>query len=234
MNHCTVIRELSETDRPYEKCIAHGTQALSDAELLAVILRSGVRGASCVDLAREILALQTGEDGLHGMLRLSLPQLMQIKGVGKVKAVQIRAIAELSKRIAMQSRRKKLVFDNPMTIADYYMEELRHEQKEKLLCVMLDTKNHFLGDTVLTVGTVNSSLVSIRELFLEALKFHAVHIILLHNHPSGDPRPSKEDILVTKKIHQAGELIGVTLLDHIIIGDNCYEALFRNGQPREK
>ena len=221
----TRMKEMPKDQRPYEKCLRYGAAMLSDTELLAVILRTGSAGCSCLDLASEVLKASKLEEGLLGIHHLSLQDLQSIKGVGKVKAVQIKCIGELSKRIASESTRQKLTFDNPNTIADYYMELLRHEEQEKIICMMLDTKNHFLGDVVLTIGTVNSSLLSPRELFLEAQKFHAVHIILLHNHPSGDATPSKEDIQITARIKRAGELLGITLLDHIVIGDHCYTSI---------
>ena len=143
--------------------------------------------------------------------------------------MQIKCIAELSKRMAAASAGKKLDFRDPESIASYYMELLRHEEQERLICAMLDTKNHFLGDVTVTIGTVNTSLISPRELFLEALAFHAVHLILIHNHPSGDAAPSREDITVTKRIARAGELLGITLLDHIIIGDRQYVSLLKEG-----
>lgn len=229
MNTNLQMKALPKEERPYEKCLKYGPWKLSDAELLAVILRSGSSGSSCIDLAHEVLKLSKMEEGLLGIHHVSLQELQQIKGVGKVKAVQIKCIGELSKRIAAMDFKTKLRFEDPETIADYYMELLRHEEQEKMICMMLDTKNQFLGDVVLTVGTVNSSLVSPRELFLQALQFHAVHIILVHNHPSGDATPSKEDLLVTRRICHAGELIGIRLLDHIVIGDHCFTSLVKQG-----
>lgn len=233
MNKNLRIKELPEEERPYEKCMEYGPDKLSDAELLAVILRSGAHGSSCVDLAKEVMTISKTEEGLLGIHHVSMQELQEIKGVGKVKAVQIKCIGELSKRIASRSSRIKLDFRSPETIADYYMELLRHEEREKMICMMLDTRNRLLGEVVLSVGTVNSSLVSPRELFLQALQFHAVHIILVHNHPSGDVTPSREDLLVTHRIYQTGELIGIHLLDHIIIGDHCFQSLFERGVPKE-
>lgn len=233
MNKSNTIRELPESERPYEKCLKYGPGKLSDAELLAVILRSGASGTSCVDLAQEVLKLSKTDEGLLGIHHVSMQELQTIRGVGKVKAAQIKCIGELSKRIASMSKKMKLDFKDPGSIAAYYMETLRHEEQEKMLCMMLDTRNHLIGEEVLTVGTVNSSLVSPRELFLKALQFHAVYIILVHNHPSGDASPSKEDILITRRIHQAGALIGISLLDHIIVGDQCYCSLFEQGVPKE-
>ena len=150
---------------------------------------------------------------------------MNIKGIGKAKAVQIRCICELSKRIAKKNSRIKLDFSSSQSVAQYYMDDLRSLSKEQLLLVMLDSKCCLIRDAVVSIGTVNSSLVSPREIFIEALKYRAVFIIMLHNHPSGDPSPSTNDLMVTERIKKTGDIIGIHLLDHIIIGDNLYVSL---------
>lgn len=218
-----IMKERPVSERPYEKCLSKGPQSLSDAELLAVILRTGVRGSSSLELAYQILSLtNTSGSTLAGIHHLSGRELMKIKGIGKVKAIQILAIAELSNRITSASARESLVFHQPDTIAAYYMEQLRHKEQEVLISMMLDTKNQLLGESELFRGTVNASIISPREVFLDALRQQAVHIILIHNHPSGDPTPSREDVLITERIRQAGELLGIHLLDHIVIGDHQY------------
>ena len=160
---------------------------------------------------------------------LSLTQLQEIKGIGEVKAIQIKCIGELSRRIAKSASKSALRFQEPGTIADYYMEDMRHLEQETLVCMMLDTRNHLLGETELSRGTVNASLISPREIYLEAMSYHAVYIILVHNHPSGDPLPSEEDIRITRRVCQAGEILGISLLDHIIIGDLTYCSLRQEG-----
>ena len=160
--------------------------------------------------------------GLAGLIHVSLQDLMRIHGIGQVKAVQLKCIGELSRRIARTAARPQLVMNDPSSIAAYYMEQLRHEEQELVLCMMSDVKGHFLGDKVLTRGTVTGSLVTPREIYLEALRYHAVSLILIHNHPSGDPTPSQEDMEITARIYQAGELLGIHLLDHIVIGDQRY------------
>lgn len=224
-----MIKNMPPQMRPYEKFKLLGAERLQDEELLAIILRSGTKGRSSISLAKELLNLPKGQKGLLGLQHLSLAELMEVPGIGEVKAVQIKCIGELSKRIARSSSGLSLQFDRPETIAEYYMEELRHQEQECLICMMLDTKNHFLGDVQISKGTVNSSLVSPREIFLSALSYHAVYIILIHNHPSGNPEPSKQDILVTQRIQAAGEMLGITLLDHIIIGDLTYCSLHQEG-----
>ena len=215
---------LPEEDRPYEKCIRYGVQALTNRELLAVILRSGTQGLNSLELAQEILQyMETSSyTGLTGLLHISVQDLMEIHGIGQVKAVQLKCIGELSKRIARTAARPQMVMNNPSSVASYYMEELRHEEQEVVICMMSDVKGHFLGDKVLTRGTATGSLVTPREIYMEALRRHAVSLILVHNHPSGDPTPSPDDMQITARIYQAGELLGIHLLDHIIIGDQKY------------
>ena len=219
------ILSLPPEERPYEKCLEQGCQALSDAELLAVIIRTGAGGDTSVDLARRVLDLGGRQGNLAGLCGLSVQELTSVKGIGRVKAIQIQCIAELSRRMAKSRARDGLCFHDPASIADFYMEDLRHEEREQCRVMMLNTRSMLLAEKQLSVGTVNASLISAREIFLEALKCQAVYIILIHNHPSGDPHPSREDILLTKRVWEAGELIGISLLDHIIIGDRSYVSL---------
>ena len=163
--------------------------------------------------------------GLLGLSSITIPELLKIRGVGKVKAVQIKCICELSRRTAKQSASAKLKFTEPEAIAAYYMQDLRLLEKEHMILVLLDSKCRKIADTVLSVGTVNASLVTPREVFAEALKYNAVSVVLLHNHPSGDAAPSHNDIAVTDRIVQAGKILGVQVIDHIIIGDNTYTSL---------
>ena len=167
--------------------------------------------------------------GLMGLMHVSVQDLMKIHGIGQVKAVQLKCIGELSKRIATATAKKGLSFRHPASIADYYMEQLRHEEQELLICMMLDTKNHLLGDEMIFKGTVNSSLANPREIFLSAVSYHAVGILLVHNHPSGDCTPSQADVDFTQRVKEAGELLGIPLLDHIIIGDCKYLSFREQG-----
>ncbi len=221
MNHLTV-KELPITERPYEKCERYGTKMLSDAELLAVIIRTGSKNIRAVELAQKVLNLSEDNKGILGLNYFTIKELMGIKGIGKVKAIQLQCIAELTNRMAKASLNKKIGLSTPKIIADYYMQEMRHFTNEEIKLVILDTKNNLLKDMIISKGTINSSIISPREIFVEAIKYGAVYIVLIHNHPSGDPTPSKEDIIATKRIRDAGAIIGVTLIDHIIIGDNQY------------
>lgn len=229
MEHIT-MKHLPREERPYEKFCRMGPDGLSDAELLAVIIRTGSREENSLGLAQKILALNYPNEGILGLLHHSLPELMQIKGVGKVKAIQLLCIGELSKRIWKKAAlRENLFFRDPESIASYYQEALRHQEQEQLNAMFLNTKQMLIKDMMITKGTVNASLISPREVFLEALRHHAVHLILVHNHPSGDPSPSQEDVLITERMSQAGKLIGIYLIDHIIIGDTTYVSLRERG-----
>lgn len=211
-----------KNERPYDKCVELGANALSNAELLAVLLRTGTKGKSALDLANLLLSAECGEDGLLNIHSLSLDKLKKIKGIGTVKAVQILCLSELAKRLAKTNAKERMIFNRPSTIAQYYMEDMRHQKEEHINLLMLNTKSKLLGSKQLSKGTVNSAVITPREIFIEALEKKAASVILLHNHPSGDPTPSENDFLLTKRVKEAGKLIGVELLDHIIIGDNCY------------
>lgn len=213
-------KQLPESERPYEKCLAKGAEFLSDAELLAVIIRTGTNGHTSVEVAKQILEAKSGS--LLAVHQMSLAELRQIPGIGKVKAIQLKCVAELSKRIAMSSRVHDVVLQSARSVASYYMERLRHEEREHVLLCMFDTRCRLIRDTVISVGTATASLVSPREIFLKALEYHAVHIILVHNHPSGDIQPSRQDIQITRQLLEGGRILGIALSDHIIIGDNQY------------
>ena len=224
-----MIRELSEQDKPYEKCQALGAGALTDAELLAVLIRTGTEGSSSIELAHQILKLNGNEEKLQNLYHATIPQLTRIRGVGRVKATQLVCLCELARRLSRAPLGEKLVFRNAKIIAEHYMEDVRHLDQEELRRIFLNSKCHFIGDRVITRGTVNSSLISPREVFIEALKSRAVNLVLMHNHPSGDPTPSMSDVEVTKSIRQAGELLGIHLTDHIIIGDQCFYSFKERG-----
>ena len=213
-------RELPVSERPYEKCLLAGPQALSDAELLAVILKSGSREMNVVSLAQHIL--QSDDKNLLNLYHMSVEELMQFPGIGKIKAIQLKCVAELSRRIARTDRMERVCLSDARSVAAYYMEQL--------LISMFDSKCHLIGDTVIATGSVSSVLGSPREIFLCLLEKKAVYFILLHNHPSGDPAPSKEDLALTQRLKMCGDLMDVVLSDHIIIGDNRYYSFRENKQ----
>ncbi len=226
--HLTV-KELPLTEQPYEKCEHYGAASLSDAELLAVIIRSGSTKHRAIDVAHRVLTNDKRDQGIVSLYQYTMNELMKIHGIGKVKAIQLLCLAEISKRMAKASYGMKIRFSSPETIANYYMEQMRHLKVEQAVLLFLDTKCQLIRDMELSKGSVNSSITAPREIYLNALKYGAVYIILLHNHPSGDPMPSKEDIITTKRIREAGLLIGIQLMDHIIIGDNMYISLKEQG-----
>ncbi len=220
----SVMQEL-----PYEKFRKHGASSLSDAELLAIIIRTGTQSSSALDIAKQIMERFCKDRQLNFLHHVTLKELMEIEGIGEVKAVKIKCIAELSARMAKQHARQALSFQSPVTIADYYMEEMRHEEVEKILLLLLDNKLRLMEEILLSKGTVNASLLSPREVFRYALRNGACKIVLLHNHPSGSCAPSRQDIEITHKIAQAGELMDIPLIDHLIIGDGCYTSLKERG-----
>lgn len=208
---------------PYEKFQRFGPEHLTESELLAIILRTGTKDCSAVEIANEVLSLaKYPREGLLGLYDLSLEELLKIKGIGMVKAVKLKCLGELSLRMSMARAKEGLLFQNAKTVADYYMEQLRHKTTECVMLLCLDTKGKLIKELQLSSGSVRMSLISPREVFLAALQWKAVNIILLHNHPSGDPRPSRADREVTQDIRELGEKMEIPLLDHIIIGDNKY------------
>jgi DNA repair protein RadC len=222
------LQDMPEQDRPYEKCLRYGPEILQDEELLAVILRTGTVGCSVLDTARGILNRARGTRGLLAIHQLSVKELQEIPGVGQVKAIQIRCLSELCKRLSGLQLQEGESMNSPEYIAGCYMERLRHEKQETIYLLLLDKKNHLLGEQCISRGTVDASVITPREIMIEALKWQAVNLILLHNHPSGNPSPSREDILLTERIRQSAEMIGLHVVDHIVIGDQTYYSFAEN------
>ena len=221
IKHLT-MKELPITERPYEKCEKNGAGALSDAELLAIVLKSGAQGDKVMDVAAQLLNLNASCPGLEGVMRLDMTDFQKVRGIGRVKSVQLAAVCELARRMTRIRFSENFVFGTPQSIADYYMAYMCHLKHEEVHVMMLDSKQHMISECLLTKGTVNASLITPREIFVQALKAEAVGVVLVHNHPSGDPTPSQEDMEITARIYQAGELLGIHLLDHIVIGDQRY------------
>ncbi|MCI8798257.1 DNA repair protein RadC [Acetatifactor muris] len=212
------IREL-----PYERFLRFGAENLTEAELLAIIIRTGTKNKSALQLAEEVLQLaRYPKEGLLGLYDVTVNQLQGISGIGEVKAVKLKCLAELSMRMSMARAREGLSFSSSGQVAAYFMEMLRHRDTECVVLVCLDAKGQMICERKLSEGSVNMSLISPREIFLAALECRAVNILLVHNHPSGDPTPSSADREITCNVKEAGDSMGIPLLDHIVIGDNRY------------
>lgn len=228
MNQNRTMKQLPESERPYEKCEKYGPGSLSDSELLAAVLQSGRQGMTALEVALELLS-SFGNSGLVGIARAQTTELMEIPGIGKVKALQIRCIGELARRISRQQTEEDVLLTDPASVAGYFMEEMRHLEQEVVIAAFFNTRGKLLRWSQITRGTVNSSLVSPREIFMEALRSRAVYLILLHNHPSGDPEPRREDLALTQRVKQAGDILQIPLYDHIIIGDQIYISFHERG-----
>lgn len=214
------IKDISPENRPRERLKQLGVEALSNAELLAVILQKGTPKENVIDMSNRLLA----KHSIDKLSECSITELKDIPGIGDAKAMQIMALFELSKRIKGGSIAEKVV-NNSEDIAKYYMEKLKGKKKEYFIAVFLDSKNKIIKDEVISVGTLNASLVHPREVFKEAIKNSANAIILVHNHPSGDCEPSFEDVEITEKVKQAGKTVGINVIDHIIVGNEKWNRL---------
>ncbi|GGD54586.1 RadC family protein [Paenibacillus nasutitermitis] len=221
-----VLKDVPNEDRPRERLMTVGAEALSHAELLAILLRTGTRSESAVLLASRILK-ECGS--LYGLVDMSIDELTAIRGIGPAKAVQLRAGIELGRRLARSQQNETFTIRKPSDAANFMMEELRYLKKEHFVCLFLNTKNHVIHHETLSVGTLNASLVHPREVFRAAIKCSSASIICMHNHPSGDPTPSPEDITLTRRLVEAGELVGIDVLDHLVIGDNRFISLKEQG-----
>ena len=221
------IKDLPNSERPYEKLELYGEKTLSNAELLAIILKTGTKNETSIDLAQKILKLNedSKDNELSFLKNISIEEFMQIRGIGKVKAIQLKAICELSIRMNKPSNYRKIQIKKPEDIAKILFAEFREETKEIVKLVMLDNKNKILKIINVAVGGNSFANFSISETLGETLKVKAPKIILIHNHPSGSSKPSKEDINMTVKLYKAATIIGVELLDHIVIGNMEYTSI---------
>jgi DNA repair protein RadC len=215
------IRELPEDERPREKLQRNGVVTLTNPELIAILLRTGTRRESSLDLAMRVI--QRGGPGIRFLADLTFEEYCELPGIGPAKACQVMAALELGKRLRRDMNQHKPVkMDSPKKIAEYLMDELMYLKKEKFVVVFLDTKNQIINYEVVSVGTLNASIVHPREVFNLAVKKSANAIVLVHNHPSGNCDPSREDLSVTERIRDCGDLLGISVLDHVIIGAGKY------------
>lgn len=226
VEYTPMIRDIAEAERPRERLQMVGAMGVSTAELLAIILRIGNRGESVVRLAERLLS-QFGS--LPGLARATVPELTTVKGVGEAKAVQIKAALELGRRLLSAAPEERPRVSSPGDAANLLMSEMMYLEQEHLRLILLDTRNRVLSMPSLYVGSLNTSMVRIGEMFRDAIRQNAAAIIVVHNHPSGDPSPSPEDVNVTRQLVQAGKLLDVDVLDHIIIGRQRYVSLKERG-----
>jgi DNA repair protein RadC len=220
------IREIPNNERPRERLRDYGPEALSDAELLAILLRVGVTGVNVVQLSQQLL-VEYG--GWRGLQRASFHDLQQRHGMGEAKSAQLKAALEIGRRLAMLGVEDRVQITSPDDVAALLQVEMAHLDQEHLRAVCLDMKGRVLKIQTIYVGSLNSSQVRIGEIFKEAIKLNSASIIVVHNHPSGDPTPSPEDIHVTQEIIAAGQLLDVELLDHLVIGHGRYISLRKQG-----
>lgn len=221
-----MLRDYAEEERPRERLMKVGAKAVSTAELLAIIMRTGVGGENVVRLAERLLF--TFRD-LPGIARASISELTQVKGIGPAKAVEIKAAFEVGRRLMMAAPQEKLKVTSPHDAANLLMSEMSLLEQEHLRVVLLDTRNNVLQMPTIYVGSLNSSVVRVGEIFKIAIKENAAAMIVAHNHPSGDPSPSAEDVHVTRQIVKAGQILNIEVLDHIVIGQQRFVSLKERG-----
>ena len=221
------IKELPELERPYEKLEWYGEKALSNAELLAIIIKTGSKQETSVQLAQKILNLNdTQTEGINFLRNITIEELMKMNGVGKVKAIQLKAVGELANRMTMPVSVKKITIKEPLDLAKIMMEELRFQKREIAKIVILNNKNEIIKIKDIAVGGTNFANMTMKDILEEPIKTGAPKIILVHNHPSGDATPSEQDIIFTNQLYDATALLGIQLIDHLVIGNQTYTSIF--------
>ena len=224
----TRMKELPSFERPYEKLEMYGEDSLTNSELLAIIIKTGTKEETALDLARKVLAMkqQASDNNMRFLQDLSLQEFMKIKGIGKVKAIQLKAVFEIAKRISRPMYDTKIFIKSTEDVAALLRQEMQLEKREIAKILILNNKNVLLKMKDIAFGGTNFAMITPKDVLLDAIKMQAQKVILVHNHPSGDPTPSKGDIVATQRILQAASLMGIELLDHVVIGDNKYESVF--------
>jgi len=215
-----IIRELPTEERPREKLISLGSSVVSNAELLAILIGTGTKDRSALDLAGALLAAE--EDGLGNLAGSTPEEICRISGMGIAKACRIIAAFELGRRLATRPLPGKVLITSPESIADLFMEEMRYYRKEFFQVLLLNSKGEIISIEKSSIGDLSSTIVHPREIFSGAVRRSAAAVVFVHNHPSGNPEPSSEDQEVTLRLIEAGKILGIRVLDHIIIGDGIY------------
>ena len=221
------MKELPISERPYEKLEIYGANSLSNAELLAIIIKTGTKEESSVTIAQKILNLnEDRKNNLKFLQDISINELTKIKGIGKIKAIQLKAVSELTKRMSRPITNNKIKITCPQDVANLLIDELKNEKRELVKVLILNSKNIIIKILDVSYGSSNLAIVTPKDILAEVIKMEAPKIILVHNHPSGDPLPSKADMAFTDRLIEASKLLGVELLDHIVIGQDSYESIF--------
>ena len=223
------IKQMPRDLRPDERALLFGTEALNDAELLAIILRTGTAGKSSLEIASEILAIDKGKDGLGNVAMVTYSDLCKIKGLGKVKALQVASVCELGRRISSGRTERTLLMDSPGKAAAYVMESTRYLDHEEAYVLLTDTHNRLIRSVQIAQGSLDAAVVSPREIMKAALSYNASGFILVHNHPSGRTDPSGEDLRFCRQLKEASSLMNVRFHDSIIIGDGEYLSMKEQG-----
>ena len=221
------IKELPETERPYEKLELYGEKNLSNAELLGIIIKTGTKNSTSIDIARQILKLNDSLDSndLNFLRFLSIEEMAKINGIGRVKAIQLKAVCELANRMNQPLNYKKIKIKEPNDVVRILMNQMQYEKVEIVKVLLLDTKCNIIKIRDIAIGGKNFVSIGMKEILSESVKIGSPKIILVHNHPSGNSAPSKQDYEVTFKLNQAAKLLGIELLDHIVIGKNEYTSI---------
>ena len=227
------MKELPSSERPYEKLEMYGADKLSNSELLAIIIKTGTREENSIEVAKRILNLRKQENDLRFLQEISMEEYKKIKGIGKVKALQLMAVGELAKRMAKPIEITNIKIKQPKDVADLLMQELRYEKREIAKLIILNNKCIVQKIVDISTGGTNYAVIEPKHVLVEAIKMEAPKIILVHNHPSGDPTPSQADYRATDRIYEAADIMGIELLDHIIIGDNQFESVLKRKEEEK-
>lgn len=225
-NYQLRIHDMPDDEKPRERLQQYGASALSNAELLAILLRTGTKGENVINMSTRLLVKH---GGLSGLSKAKFSELAAIKGLGPAKACQLKAALELARRLMIASPEERPQITSPEDAANFFMLEMSLLNQEQLRLILLDTKNRVVATPMIYQGNVNTSVIRIGEVFQDAIRENAPAIILVHNHPSGDPTPSPEDVHVTERIIEAGQVLDIDILDHIIIGNQRFVSLKEQG-----
>lgn len=230
------IKDLPLSERPYEKLEMYGAKSLSNSELLGIIIKTGSKNESSVELAKKVLKLAQDKqkDELRFLQEISIEEYCKIKGIGKVKAIQLIAVCEIAKRMSRPLDKINIKIKAPQDIANILMEEMRYEKREIAKVVILNSQNKVMKIIDVSIGGTSYAVLEPRHVLVEAIKMQAPKIILVHNHPSGDPTPSQNDYRATDRIFEAADIMGIELLDHLVIGDGKFESIFYNKKLKNK